>query len=223
MDRKTICLPGPEPGVAIHSTSPAFSPTLSRLYTSPESDAADKLMRLKEELKAAETDVFWTRIMEGLTEICGAQIGFIAKRMLVSDLDCAVEMPPIGEPGSCVMGVAYYYNDGKDRKQMHKDYKFIAAGAPCAHMKHDKVFLVPERMSQFIPNNPNPLPFTAEAYLGVPLFFDGKCFSHFGLMWTQDGLDRRKLSWSTMEMIMHALEDSIVFRLITGQSFIKTH
>ena len=223
LERRSLCLPSAEPGVAMHSNDPAFAPSLSRLYSSPESDAAEKLMQLKAELKNAETEIFWARLMEGMTEICGAQYGFVAKRLLVEDHDCPVEMPPIGEPGSCLLGVAFYYNDGKQQKAMHRDYKYLAWGAPCAHMTHDKVFLVPERMSNFILENPNPLPFTAEGYLGAPLLFDGKCFAHFGLMWTQEGLDRRKLSWGTMEMILHTLEDLIAYRLINGQSFVKTH
>lgn len=161
--------------------------------------------------------------MEGMTDICGAQYGFVAKRILVDDHDSAVEMPPIGEPGSCLMGVAFYYNDGKQHKAMHKDYKYMAWGAPCANMKHDKVFLIPDRMSDFVPENPNQLPFTAEGYLGVPLFFEGKCFAHFGLMWTQEALDNRKLSWSTLEMILHSLEDIIAYRLVNRHSFAKSH
>ena len=223
IERKSLCLPSTHPGVAMHSGDAAFSPAVSRLYSSPENDAAETLMRLKAELRNAEPEAFWTRLMEGMTEVCDAQYGLVAKRILPGDPESAVEMPPIGEPGSCCLGVAYYYNDGKQNKAMHRDCKFLAWGSPCAHMKHDKVFLVPERMSDFLLDNPNKLPFTAEGYLGVPLFFDGMCFAHFGIMWTQDGLDRRKLSWGTLEMIMHSLEDMIVYRLINGQSFVKTH
>ena len=223
VERKSLCLPSPHPGVAMHCGDAAFTPALSRLYSSPESDAADKVMRLKAELKNAEPEAFWTRLMEGMTDICDAQYGLVAKRILPADPESAVEMPRIGEPGSCCLGVAYYYNDGGQNQAMHRDCKFLAWGSPCAHMKHDKVFLVPERMSDFLLDNPNKLPFTAEGYLGVPLFFDGKCFAHFGVMWTQDGLDRRKLSWVTLEMIMHSLEDLIVYRLINGQSFVKTY
>jgi hypothetical protein len=114
------------------------------------------------------------------------------------------------------------YNDGKQHKPWHRDHNYPAWGTPCAHMKHDKVFLVPERMSEFIRENPNQLPFTAEGYLGVPLFFEGKCFAYFGLMWAQEGLDHRKLSWPTLEMILHSLEDMIAYRLVNRHSFAKT-
>ncbi len=222
VERKSLCLPSTHPGVAMHSGDAGFSPALSRLYSSPESDAVEKLTQLKAELRNAEPEAFWTRLMEGMTAVCDAQYGLVAKRILPGNDDCPVEMPPIGESGSCVLGVAYYYNDGKEYKAMHRNCRFLAWSSPCAYMKHDKVFLVPERMSDFLLENPNKLPFTAEAYLGVPLFYDGKCFAHFAIMWKQDGLDRRKLSWGTLEMIMHSLEDMIVYRLVNGQSFVKT-
>jgi signal transduction histidine kinase len=205
----------------MHSTDTAFTPAVSRLYSSPESDALEKLIRLKAELKGADIETFWLRLMEGMTDVCGAQYAFVAKRMLIEDPGCLVEMPPIGEPGSCVLGVAFYYNNGKQHKAMHRDYKILAWSNPCAHMKHDKVFLVPERMSEFILDNPNQLPFTAEGYLGVPLFYDGKCFAHFAVMWTQEGLNQRALSWPMMETILHSLEDLVVYRLINGESFVN--
>ena len=61
--------------------------------------------------------------------------------------------------------------------------------------------------------------FPAEGYLGIPLFADGKCFAHFGMMWTQEGLDKRENSWGYTEMLLHALEDMITERLLRGQGF----
>jgi len=176
---------------------------------------------LKAELKEADTETFWRRLMEGMTEICHSQYAFVAKRILVDDHDSAVEMPPIGEPGSCLLGVAFYYNDGQAIQGLHRDYKYLAWGAPCAHMRHDKVFLIPEKLSSFITNNPNAFPFPTEAYLGVPLFSQGKCFAHFGMMWTQDGLNRRDVSWGYLELILHSLEDLILERLLGGRSFVR--
>lgn len=223
LGRKTLCLPSDEPGVAAHVGDLGFVEGITQHFQAAENNAAEKFIALKAELKVADTETFWRRLMEGLTEICNAQYGFVAKRILVDDHDSAVEMPPIGEPGSCLMGVAFYYNDGKDPPNMgmHRDYKYMAWGAPCAHMKHDKVFLIPERLGTFIANNPNKFPFPAEAYLGVPLFSEGKCFAHFGLMWTKDGLETRDLGWGYLEMILHSLEDVILERLISGQGFAK--
>lgn len=222
IQRPTLCLSGPNPGVAIHAGDPGFAQSVERIYTTPENNAAEKLIRLKNALQVAGQDVFWPKLMNGLTELAGAQYGFVVKRILVDDQDSAIEMPPIGEPGSCLMATAWYYNDGGQTVGMHRDLKYNAFGTPCAHMKHDKVFIIPERMSDFILANPNKLPLTAEGYLGVPLFAKGKCFAHFGLLWTQKGLEEKNLSWAYLEMILHSLEDLIVDRLVSGQSFAKS-
>jgi hypothetical protein len=221
IERKSLCLSSPKPGLAAHHGEHGFASSISRHFVAPESNAAERLVQLKAELRDADTETFWRRLMEGMTEICHAQYAFVAKRILVDDHDSAIEMPPIGEPGSCLLGVAFYYNDGQHIQGLHRDYKYLAWGAPCAHMRHDKVFLIPEKLSSFITNNSNAFPFPTEAYLGVPLFSEAKCFAHFGMMWTQDGLDRKDVSWGYLEMILHSLEDQILERLLGGQSFAK--
>ena len=221
IERKSLCLSTPNPGLASHYGESGFADSISRHFPVPENNAAEKLVQLKAELKEADTETFWRRLMEGMTEICHSQYAFVAKRILVDDHDSAVEMPPIGEPGSCLLGVAFYYNDGQAIQGLHRDYKYLAWGAPCAHMRHDKVFLIPEKLSSFITNNPNAFPFPTEAYLGVPLFSQGKCFAHFGMMWTQDGLNRRDVSWAYLELILHSLEDLILERLLDGRSFVR--
>ena len=223
IERKSLCLSSPQPGVASHCGEDGFIQALTRNFRVAENNAAERLINLKAELKNADTESFWRKLMEGMTEICNAQYAFVAKRILVDDHDAAVEMPPIGEPGSCLLGVAFYYNDGRTPpiRDLHRDYRYLAWGAPCAHMRHDKVFLIPEKLSSFITNNPNAFPFPAEGYLGVPLFSEGKCFGHFGMMWTQEGLDGKVLSWGYDEIILHALEDLILERLLDGQSFVR--
>jgi len=221
VERQSLCLPGYQPGLASHAGDHGFVQSLARHFISAENNAAERLVQLKAELRNADPETFWTRLMEGMTELCHAQYGFVAKRISGDDHDAAVELPPLGEHGSCLLGVAFYYNDGDKRRAMHRDYKYLAWGAPCAHMKHDKVFLVPEQMSSFITHNPNALPFAAEAYIGIPLFAEEKCFAHFGLMWTQEGLDTRNLSWGYVEMMLHSLEDMITHRLLSGQGFSK--
>ncbi|KAG9656216.1 hypothetical protein KCU64_g6022, partial [Aureobasidium melanogenum] len=86
-------------------------------------------------------------------------------------------------------------------------------------MRHDKVFVVPEKVSEMFANNPNKLPISAEAYLGIPLFADGKCFAHFGVIWSVEGASKRKLSWAFIEMFLHGLEDLILERLLQGSEF----
>ena len=224
IERKSLCLSSPQPGIAAHHGDQDFAENVKTYCPVPENNAAEELVALKAELKAADTETFWTRLMEGMTELCQAQYGFVAKRILVDDHDSAIEMPQIGTPGSCLLGVAFYYNDGLSPALtgMHRDYKYLAWGAPCAHMRHDKVFLIPEKLSSFITNNPNAFPFPTEAYLGVPLFSQGKCFAHFGLMWSQEGLAKKSVSWTFMELLLHSLEDLILERLLAGQGFAKT-
>ncbi|KAL8634531.1 MAG: hypothetical protein Q9228_007874, partial [Teloschistes exilis] len=156
-----------------------------------------------------------------MTTICGAQYGFVTKRILVDDQNTAVEMPPIGQPGSCLLGVVFYYNDGKDVVDLHRDFKYLAYGAPCENMKHDKVFLIPNNLQEFVLNNPNAFPFPTDAYLGVPLWMEGKCFGHFGMMWTTDGVTQKTLSYAYIEMLLHSLEDVILERLEEGMGFSK--
>jgi signal transduction histidine kinase/DNA-binding NarL/FixJ family response regulator len=219
IQRKSLCLSSSRPGIASHCGEDGFSDSITKYFSVPENNVAEQIVELKAELRAADTETFWRRLMEGMTDICHAQYGFVAKRILVDDHDAAVEMPPIGEPGSCLLGVAFFYNDGKAIKGMRRDYKYLAWGAPCANMRHDKVFLIPEKLSSFVTNNPNAFPFPTEAYFGVPLFSEGRCFAHFGMMWTQEGLAKKELSWGYLEMLLHSLEDMILQRLLTGQGF----
>lgn len=87
-------------------------------------------------------------------------------------------------------------------------------------MRHDKVFIVPERLADFTPENPNQLPWKrSEAFIGVPLWSEGKCFAHFGLIWSSEGESRRRLSWGFIEMFLHALEDLILERIVAGDGF----
>lgn len=222
LERTSLCLSGPTPGVAHHHGDQGFRESVQQHYSVPENNAVEQLVRLKKILAEASTYDFWSLLMEGMTKITGAQYGFVAKRILVDDQNSAVEMPPIGEPGSCLLGVAFYYDDGQQFKNLHRDYKYLAYGAPCHHMKHDKVFLIPNGLPEFITNNPNAFPFPTEAYLGVPLFAEGKCFAHFGMMWTVQGLENLELGWAYIEMLLHSLEDMITQRLVEGQSYTKT-
>ncbi|KAI1614642.1 hypothetical protein EDD37DRAFT_109941 [Exophiala viscosa] len=221
VERRSLCLPSLQPGVPTQYGEEGFVKNIANHFRPSENNALERLVDLKRELREADTETFWRRLMEGMTDLCQAQYGFVAKRILRDDHKSAVEMPPIGEVGSCLLGVAFYYNDGDKQKAMHRDYKYHAWDAPCAYMKHEKVFLIPEQMSAFITENPNALPLPAEGYMGIPLFADGKCFAHFGLMWTQDGLDRRENSWAYIELLLHSLEDMITERLVSGQAFVK--
>lgn len=154
-----------------------------------------------------------------MADILGAQMSFISKRILVDEQDAAVEMPPIGEPGACLMASAMHYNDGRGTSNTMKAFKYHAYGCPCGYMRHDKVFLVPEGLNAFVPDNPNELPFPCDSYIGIPLFAEGKCFAHFAVMWSLEGSKRRKLSWAHIELFLHSIEDIILQRLLEGSNF----
>ena len=222
IERTSLCLSGPMPGIAVHSHDHGFQDAVDKYFSNQESNILEQLISLKKNLLNAITEDFWKMLMEGITVITGAQYAFVAKRILVDDQDSAIEMPPIGEPGSCLMAVAFYYNDG-DSKQAHfRNYKYVAYGAPCAHMKHDKVFMIPQGLPEFVTNNPTEFAFPVDAYMGIPLFWESKCFAHFGTMWSAEGLKRRGISWGYVEVLLHALEDVIVTRLVEGESFAKS-
>ena len=222
LDRETLCLPHFGKDSILHGGDEGFKDVLRQYFPSAESNASERLVGLKSKLRNASTHDFWGILMEEMCDITGSQCGFVAKRILVDAQDSAVEMPALGEPGSCLMGVAFYINNGADVKELYRDYRYHAYGTPCAHMRHDKVFIVPERMTEFVPNNPNQMPWKhSEAFIGLPLFSEGKCFAHFGMVWSSEGASRRRLGWSFIEMFMHSLEDMILQRILEGRGFAK--
>ncbi|KAE8446902.1 hypothetical protein EG329_011533 [Mollisiaceae sp. DMI_Dod_QoI] len=222
IDRTTLCLPDFSGNSILHNGDDKFRDVLRQYFPSPESNASERLVDLKSKLREASTHDFWGILMEEMCDITGSQCGFVAKRMLVDDQDSAIEMPKLGEPGSCLMGVAFYINNGTDVKEMYRDYRYHAYGTPCAHMRHDKIFIVPEKLTEFVPNNPNPMPWKqSEAFIGLPLFHEGKCFAHFGMIWSSEGASKRKLGWPFIEMFLHSLEDMILQRILEGRGFAK--
>ncbi|KAK7527361.1 uncharacterized protein IWZ02DRAFT_441348 [Phyllosticta citriasiana] len=216
IDRDSLCFACPQPGLVLHSGQHGFRQGLSQLFDAAESNAAEQLVQLKNRLRQIRSEEFFCQLAEGLATITGAQYAFISKRILVDDQNVAVEMPPIGEPGSCLMAVGFYINDGKDMKQTIKNFKYHAWSCPCAYMKHDKIFVIPEKLNEFLETNANDLPIPVEAYLGVPLWAEDKCFAHFGVMWSPEGAAKRNLRWGYLEMLLHSLEDMILDRILDG-------
>ncbi|KAF2134136.1 hypothetical protein P153DRAFT_105140 [Dothidotthia symphoricarpi CBS 119687] len=222
IERQSLAISMPMPGMVAQAGEHGFKQELSRIYDPAESNAAEQVVKLKDALRNADTDSFWALLTEGLALITDAQYAFVSKRVLVNDKDVAVEMPPIGEPGACLMGEAFYINnDQGNGPGLLRNFKYHAYQCPCAYMKHEKIFIIPERLNEFIINNPNDLVIPGEAYLGVPLFSDGKCFAHFGVMWSHEAAARRVLTWGYLEMILHSFEDMILDRVLEGDRFAK--
>lgn len=140
--RATLCLSDVSRDTVLHAGDAGFSEALQQYFISPESNASEQLISLKAKLRVASTHDFWTIALENLCKITGSQCSFVSKRILVDDHNTAVEMPPLGEPGSCLMGVGLYFTPDSVSGTMYHDYKYHAYGTPCAHMKHDKVFIV---------------------------------------------------------------------------------
>ncbi|USW57505.1 Putative signal transduction response regulator, receiver domain, histidine kinase/HSP90-like ATPase [Septoria linicola] len=220
MERQTICFPNHGTQSVLQHGDAGFKEETGRWYSNAESNALERLIALKRELRQLPQDDFWAAVTEGMSQLLGADICFVMKRVLVDEQEVPVEMPPIGEPGSCIMAAALHYHANDGSKNTVKSTKFHAYGCPCAYMRHDKVFVIPERLGDFITNNPNELPTPCEAYMALPLFDEGKCFGHFGAMWSVERAAQRQLSWASIEMLMHSLEDMISARFLEGANFI---
>lgn len=126
--RATLCLPNFEKETVTHAGDDGFEDSVRRYLDLAENNATERLVTLKEKLRQASTHDFWGLCMEELCDITGSQCGFVAKRILVDDHDTAVEMPPLGEAGSCLMGVAFYLNNGRDVNRLYRDYRYHAFG-----------------------------------------------------------------------------------------------
>lgn len=204
----------------LRPTDAGFRDALADTFSGAESWMLEGLIQLKRQLRNANNSpLFWNILMEGMTEFMGCQYSFVAKRVLVDDDKTAVEMPPYGEPGSCLMGMVFYFNDHNGQTGFVRDVNVEVYGTPCEWMKHDRVLIIPERLAALTPDNPHikRFPIPAEAYIAVPLFWDGKCLGHFGSFWTVDGLKKRpQVSWGMLEMFLHTIEDLVTARLVGG-------
>jgi len=218
-DRNSLCITCSAPDVVLQRGDAGFPEQVSRFFHTAENDVNEGLIRLKKRLRTLHDDDFWSVATQGLGELVGAQYAFISKRM---DEDEGDPSPPFGEPGSCLLGISIYFNDGKGFQHISRDSRYVASGSPCAYMKHNKVLLIPENLSLIVTNNPNDLPAKPEAYLAVPLSnipsgsSTEKVFGHFGIMWTAEGLAAKKLRYGHIENILHSLEDIIVSRFQEG-------
>lgn len=180
---------------------------MARFREAAQSNAIEQLVNLKKELRDAETDAFWVRLMEGITKICGSQCAFVAKRVLS-------DTPTVEER---LLGVALFYNDGHSVREMHRNYKYLPWMTPRRVPGGEKVCLVSGELESFMGDDKDKLPFPMDAYLSVPLVSAGKCFAHLGLMWTAKGLKDCAISWAYIEMILHSLEDLILHRMAADE------
>jgi hypothetical protein len=130
LERTTLCLPDFQTDTISQHGSPNFKTSLSQYYSSAESNACERLVRLKSRLRKASTNDFWDILMEESVDIIGAQCGMVAKQMFFDDVEGkeGQQMPSLGEPGSWLMGTAFYLNGGSAVKNMYHDFKYQAYG-----------------------------------------------------------------------------------------------
>lgn len=94
IERQSLCLPNFKTGLVMHQGDEGYLAAMSRYFEGPQNDAGERLMALKARLRDAATADFWRALLEGMTNITGAQYSFVVKRVLVDDQKSAVEMPP---------------------------------------------------------------------------------------------------------------------------------
>ncbi|GFG23927.1 sensor kinase protein RcsC [Aspergillus udagawae] len=215
---KSQCLPGDTTATTFRDDEPGLNSSPACRYAgSAQNIAIERLVKLKQELRALDSESFWNRLMESVTSICDAQYGFVARK--VQDHEFVSET---GDHKPSLFGTAFYYNDGYQTVGMHR-HRYFAGGNPLSHMDHEKPCLIPENLESLSSFCPDKLPFPADGYLAVPLFFQTKCIAHLGLMWSKTGLQKRSLSWSFLEMILYSLEDLVVQQIQNDAECPKLH
>ena len=215
IERASLCLPDITRGVVSHQGEDGFGGILKQYYNTPENDALERLVLLKKRLRDANYHDFWTALLREVCDIGHAQCGFVAKPADPDPSNAAVGVPLLGDPGSDILGVGFYLNSGGDVDQMHHNHRYHVQGTSCIHMQNDKVFLIPERLTDFVKDGWDKMPWeNSEAYLGIPISHGGNPVAHFAMVWTAEGAAKRKLSWAFLEMFMHGLEDMILERLL---------
>ncbi|KAL4878524.1 hypothetical protein BJY04DRAFT_229743 [Aspergillus karnatakaensis] len=180
----------------------------------PEFGAIEQIAALKKELRTLDLEAFWGKLMEHITLLCNAQYAFVARR--VRDGEAAKE---IGGHRPLLFGTTFYYNDGFQNAGIQR-HRYFAGGNPMSHMDMKKPCLIPENLSSYISFDQDKLPFSAEGYLAIPLFSGDECLAYLGLMWSDLGLQNRKLSWSFMKTVLFSLEDLVVQRIQEDNSIV---
>ncbi|KAI9368062.1 sensor histidine kinase/response regulator [Aspergillus egyptiacus] len=173
----------------------------------PEFSAIEQLAALKKDLRLLDLESFWRKFLEHTASLCSAQYAFVARR--VRDDEVAKE---IGGHKPSLFGTAFYYNDGLQNVGIHRR-KYFAGGNPLSHMDLKKPCLIPENLGSYITFDGDKLPFAAEGYLAIPLLSGDECVAYLGLMWSDLGLQNRKLSWAFLETVLFSLEDLVVQRI----------
>ncbi|KAJ6171986.1 hypothetical protein N7470_001053 [Penicillium chermesinum] len=160
-----------------------------------QSTAIEQLVGLKQGLRTSDTELFWQRLMEDVTSISKAQYGFVARR---------------------VHGAESVKEVGDRRPRSSARYSITTMATGTSDYNETDISPAETLFCIWIMTVPS---VPAEAYMAIPLFSNGKCLAHLGLMWSPEGAGQRDLSWSFLEMLLHSLEDMIVQRLLLDKVF----
>lgn len=215
--RTSVCFSTPKPGrIVVPGDGSDFDNILHELFDEDEARALEQVRDLKETARRAGDEDFWYVVAGSLANICKAQFLFVARP--VTHDDDGVALPPVGDVGSLFHAFAWQYDDGHGASGFGKDLQFAAWGCPSAFLHHGKTFICPDELTEFMPNEKNPngsfLPFKMGSFLGLPLFHEGRHIAHIALVWTEEGMTKRKLSWAFIEMLCRAVEDIIIEHIL---------
>lgn len=202
LPRLSLCLASEELDKPLHYGDAEFTTLLDKHFDNRESDAAERLVALKKALKSPNTKLPWDKVLEGLATLTQAQCAFVTYEVDYTNSEGTAQD----------MITKCYYNDGSEHQALLRDCNHPAITAAYQHMKHGKVFLIPEGLRSVAQSID--IPFSTEALIAVPLSSGEHSVGHFGLIWTVQGLQKQTLSWSYIEMILHSLEDLITQRVV---------
>lgn len=194
---------GDRPSVDSHGNNPPQDSSDKNHLDNVECHAVERLVQLKRKLRVSQSEQFWDQMMGDLTSTCGAQFGFI------------VQTAPSSGTGDSQhpQGLVLYYNDGRNCMGLQSD-RSSTDGIPLSHMDEDQPCLIPSNLGSLFHFREKQVSFIAEACLSIPLFSQGHCLAHLGLMWSQDGLRELTLPWLSLKMALYSLEDLVVQRLL---------
>lgn len=213
--RHSLCISQSSPNTIRHQGDEGFTEVLRKHYADAEALALEQLVQLKTRLRTASEDDFFRVFCEGISRIAGSQYVIIAQK-----LD---DSPAVGEIGSCFTALCWFWNDGHGVDGFAKKLSYHAYACPCSELRHGKAFLVPSDINQLFPQNPNAagLPIAMEAYFAIPLEDKTGELGHFALVWSDEGMKSKKLSWPFIETLMRSVEDMVAQHITEGPGLAK--
>ncbi|KAI5805372.1 hypothetical protein DFH27DRAFT_368742 [Peziza echinospora] len=178
-----------------------------------EEKAARQIWELKTVMRSkATSEEFYQVLVEGLVEISGAQAAFVS-RCVPEDDKSQFDSEKVIRDTEPMVAIAYYFDDGIQKPRVFRNYEYET----CSALNQDRVVLITNSLSERYPLLPDVDPLERnEAYLSVPIWVEGECYAHMGLVWTEGRIKSKPmLSWGFLTMFLHALEDMVQNYILT--------